>query len=52
MQDKILEKEICPTCFNKLNYFSGLEQMPSGLYCPECNNAIYDEDGNILCILE
>jgi len=44
--------EICPNCKEKLNYFSGLEAMPAGLYCPKCNDVIYDEEGKVLCQLD
>jgi len=47
-----LEKEFCPFCNTKFNSFSGNEGIPAGLYCPNCLNAIYDEEGNILCQLE
>jgi uncharacterized protein YbaR (Trm112 family) len=43
---------MCPNCQSKLNSFSGNEQIPAGLYCPKCNDAIYDEELNILCRLE
>jgi hypothetical protein len=35
----------CPKCDTELEYFSGLERMPAGLFCSnkECgNNALYE----------
>lgn len=41
----------CPTCGSKLQGRSGLEYMPAGNYCPKCNDAIYDDKGEVLCRL-
>ena len=35
----------CPTCKETLEYCSGEEQIPAHLYCPECLDAGYDEEG-------
>ncbi len=51
-EKRIVKIGFCPSCKNTLNHFSGNENMPSGLYCPDCNDVIYDEEGNILCQLE
>lgn len=44
--------EKCPKCKEKMNWFTGNEGMPDGFYCPVCNDAIYSEKGQILCLLE
>ncbi len=44
--------ENCPHCGKELNSFSGNEGIPVGLYCPDCNDYIYDEEGKVLCELE
>ena len=36
------EAGYCPKCGLKLQYFSGLEQIPEYLYCQECNDCAYD----------
>lgn len=42
----------CPECGKEMHYFSGLESIPEGLYCLVCNDAIYDEEGVVLCLLQ
>ena len=44
-------KNPCPHCDKPMNHFSGLEAMPSGEYCEDCNDAIYDEGEKVLCSL-
>ena len=41
----------CPHCGKPMNHFSGLEAIPSGEYCEDCNDAIYDEGEKVLCSL-
>ena len=42
---------VCPTCQTKLEWFSGLEFMPAGYFCPKCNDVLYDEEGKVICQL-
>lgn len=48
------EGENLPTCECGaiLCYFSGIEQIPEYLYCPNCNDKAFDFDGNVLFDLE
>lgn len=50
--ERDINMDKCSKCKGILNYFSGLESIPAGLYCFECNDAIYNEEGNMLCLLE
>lgn len=40
--------EFCPIvgCWSRLQYFTGDAGLPDGLYCPLCNDTLYDFDGN------
>ena len=42
----------CPKCGAQLGYFSGLEKIPSYLFCPVCNDIAYTEDGDFFAELE
>ena len=42
----------CPRCQNSLEHFSGLEEMPSFLYCALCNDRGWNEDGEVIVRLE
>ena len=42
----------CPTCGQTLEHFGGLDAMPEGVVCPDCNDAIYDmTDGQVIAEL-
>ena len=41
----------CP-CGEPLEHFSGLEEIPSYLYCPRCMTKGYNEDGEVIVRLE
>ena len=43
--------ENCPKCGWQLSWFSGNEGIPEGAYCPNCNDAIYNEEGKVICQL-
>lgn len=45
-------KELLCPCGEKLAYFSGLDRIPSYLYCPSCNDKAYNDDGSVLALLE
>ena len=32
----------CPECGETLEHFGGLDAMPESIYCPICNNVLYD----------
>jgi hypothetical protein len=38
----------CPKCGKKLNSFSGLEHIPSFLYCPKCNDTMFADTGEVI----
>lgn len=42
----------CSKCGKELEYFSGLEQIPEYLYCPECNDTAYNEQGEVIFLLD
>jgi uncharacterized protein YbaR (Trm112 family) len=46
------ERKACPKCGEPLAHFSGLEKIPSYLYCPSCNDTAYAEDGSVIGLLE
>lgn len=46
------ERLICGECQTPTQSFSGLEHYPSGIYCPQCNDALYDDEGNFLMRIE
>ena len=39
--------DTCRKCGSRLNSFSGNEGMPAGSYCPNCNDALFNEDGKV-----
>ena len=47
-----METDICPKCGMKMVGFSGNEGIPNGVFCPSCNDAVYDDKGNKLQDLE
>ena len=42
----------CPKCGKRLVRFSGVERIRDFWFCPRCVNAAYDENGEILFLLE
>lgn len=43
----------CPKCMALLEYFSGIEQWPAFLYCPQCMDTMYDvTNGKVIGKLE
>ena len=46
-----VKRNECP-CGEPLESFSGLEMIPSFLFCPKCNNKAYAFDGTVLFELE
>lgn len=40
-----VKRNECPKCATPLNHFSGLERIPEFLYCPNCNDWAYNDDG-------
>ena len=43
------EDHSCPVCGEPLDSFSGLEHMPSYLYCPrQCTQQGYDDEMNVI----
>ena len=42
----------CPNCGEELEHFSGLEHIPEYLYCPKCVDKAYNEDGDVIFLLE
>lgn len=41
----------CPRCGTMLNHFSGSVYKPFHLYCPECQDIAYTEEGKYWSIL-
>lgn len=41
----------CPKCGTMLNHFTGLELIPAYLYCPECQDIAYTEEGRYWSVL-
>lgn len=53
MDDKATGENLrCSHCESRLDFFNGLEYMPAGFYCPKCNDALYNEDGEAIAELE
>lgn len=42
---------LCPNCGTDLAHSSGLEHIPSYLYCPVCNDRAYADDGSVIAQL-
>ncbi len=45
----VIPESCCPRCHAELEHFSGLENIPEHMYCPECVDAMYDvETGKLI----
>ena len=45
------QEKVCPSCGKILGYFSGLESIPSYLYCPTCMDKGYNEELEVILTL-
>lgn len=50
--DIVKNDGLCPFCGHPLSFFSGLEHVPAYMYCQECNDIVWDENGQVLAKIE